>query len=201
MKVPLLHSIISNVRDFFGSNPAQSPDFARIINTQHFDRLEEMLQSGKLISGGERDRDQRYFGPTILDEVKPGDPVMSGEVFGPILPVLDFESIDEAVKIIESHPDPLSFYLFTTSKKLERDLLQRISFGGGCVNDLMIHLANPYLPFGGVGSSSMGAYHGKFSFDTFSHRKSIVATPLFPDIRVRYQPYRDKLKLLKKLMK
>lgn len=201
VKGPLLEKIRTNVREFFGADPLQSPDYARIINTAHFDRLERLLAGGKFLLGGERDREQLYLAPVILDEVRMEDPVMADEIFGPILPVLEYESLDEAIALIDQRPAPLSLYVFTRSKATENELLSRVAFGGGCVNDAMIHLANPYLPFGGIGSSGCGAYHGKYTFETFSHRKSIVSSPSFPDIKIRYQPYRDKLRLLKKLMK
>lgn len=201
IKVPLLERILKNVREFFGPDPSQSPDYARIVNVAHFDRLESLRAGGKLLLDGEHNREQLYMAPVILDEVRMEDPVMADEIFGPILPVMEYETLDEAIAIIDQRPAPLSFYVFTRSKATENELLSRVAFGGGCVNDAMIHLANPYLPFGGVGSSGSGAYHGKYSFETFSHRKSIVSSPFFPDIKIRYQPYRDKLRLLKKLMK
>ncbi|HSP06479.1 MAG TPA: aldehyde dehydrogenase, partial [Acidobacteriota bacterium] len=201
VKKPLLERIRAFVREFFGADPSRSPDYARIINASHFDRLEKLLSAGKVALGGSCNREQLYIEPTVLDEVKMEDPVMADEVFGPILPVLEYEDLNDAIGIIEQRPGPLSLYVFTRDKKFEKELLSRVAFGGGCVNDAMIHLANPYLPFGGIGSSGLGAYHGRYSFDTFSHRKSIVSSPFFPDIKIRYQPYLEKLRLLKKLMK
>lgn len=201
IKKPLLDKIIAFIREFFGPDPAQSPDYARIISTGHYDRLDRLISAGKILMGGERNRDDRYIAPVILDEVQMSDPVMADEIFGPILPALEYENLDQAIALIEQRPGPLSLYVFTRSKSVADQLLSRVSFGGGCVNDAMVQLLNPYLPFGGVGSSGSGAYHGKYSFDTFSHKKSIVSSPFFPDIKIRYQPYKQKLRLLKKLMK
>lgn len=201
IKAPLIHRVAANVREFFGADASASPDYARIIHEHHFDRLEKMLRGGTMVIGGERNRDQLYMAPVILDEVQMSDPVMAEEIFGPILPVLAFKELDEAIAIIEQRPAPLSLYLFTRNKGIENEVFSRVPFGGGCLNDAMIHLTNPYLPFGGIGTSGNGAYHGKYSFDTFSHKKSIVCSPFFPDIKIRYQPYRDKLRWLKKIMK
>lgn len=201
IKQELLDKITANVRKFFGQDPSQSPDYARIISTGHFDRLDRLISAGKILMGGERNRDDRYIAPVILDDVQMSDPVMADEIFGPILPVLEYENLEQAIALIEQRPGPLSLYVFTRNKSTENQLLSRISFGGGCVNDAMVQLLNPYLPFGGIGSSGSGAYHGQYSFETFSHKKSIVTSPFFPDIKIRYQPYKQKLRLLKKLMK
>lgn len=201
IKKQLLDLLKSCVRDFFGVDPAQSPDYARIINPAHFDRLEALLADGKVVLGGQRDRDHLYISPTILDEVRMSDAVMKDEIFGPILPVLEYDKLEEAMGIVEQRPAPLSLYVFTRSKAVEDRLFSQLSFGGGCVNDAMVHLTNPYLPFGGIGTSGLGAYHGRYSFETFSHKKSVVSSPFFPEITVKYQPYRDKLRWLKKLMK
>ena len=139
--------------------------------------------------------------PAVLEDVTWESPVMQEEIFGPILPVLEFKNINEVITMVNSHSKPLALYLFTRSKAMEKKIVSSISFGGGCINDTLVHLATSYMPFGGVGDSGMGGYHGKWSFDTFTHKKSIMKKSNLIDINLRYAPYRDKLKLLKKFYK
>jgi aldehyde dehydrogenase (NAD+) len=201
IKNELLERMIHHINEFFGEDPKQSPDYARIINESHFDRLEKYLLTGKVVAGGKTDPEQRYIAPTILDRISMDDELMSEEIFGPILPVLEYQSLNDAIDIIRQHPDPLALYLFTTNKSIQERILKEIRFGGGCINDTLVHFANPDLPFGGIGSSGIGAYHGIYSFEIFSHKKSIVSTPLWIDMKLRYQPYMNKLKWIKKIMK
>lgn len=200
-KKELLDRMIQNIEQFFGRDPIQSPDFGRIINKTHFDRLEKFLANGTVLAGGQTDRDQLYIAPTILDDVSMEDEVMGEEIFGPILPVLEYKNIEEAIRIVRQRPDPLAFYIFSSNKDVQERFLNEIPFGGGCVNNTLVHFTNPNLPFGGIRSSGMGAYHGEASFQLFSHRKGIVNTPLWTDIKIRYQPYLNKLKLVKRFMK
>lgn len=182
----------------FGDNPLANPNYGKIINKKHFDRLLRLIDKNKIIFGGETDEASLKIAPTILDGVKPDDPAMLEEIFGPILPVLTFDKIEQAEDFIRERPHPLAIYLFTSNKKIEKHFLKSISFGGGCINDTVIHLATSELGFGGVGNSGMGSYHGKKSFETFSHEKSIVKKYVWLDVPVRYQPYTNlKLKLLK----
>lgn len=152
------------------------------------------------VVGGEWARKSGKIEPTILTRVSWDSPVMQEEIFGPILPVLVYEDLDEAIAQINSRPKPLALYLFTRSRRTEKKVLGQISYGGGCVNDTVVHLATSHMPFGGVGESGMGSYHGKAGFDTFTHRKSILKKALWLDLPVRYPPYKGHLKLLKKLM-
>lgn len=201
VKEQLLSALTAQISTFFGPDPRQSKDYARIINERHFDRLVGLLGAGRLLAGGQHDRAERYISPTVLVDVPLTAPVMQEEIFGPILPVLTYRSLDEAIAVVRRFPKPLSLYLFSTNKETHQRVLADLSFGGGCINNTLVHLSNPHLPFGGVGPSGMGAYHGRHSFDTFSHRKAIVHTSLAVDLPVRYQPYRkENLKLVRRLM-
>lgn len=195
-----LQEMKSRVEEFFGPTPEESPDYARIINTKHFDRLSRYLDAKKPFIGGKTNREKRYFAPTILTDAKATDPVMQEEIFGPILPVLPYESLDEAVKFVNSRPKPLAFYFFSKESSNKEKVLSEISFGGGCINDTLVHLMSPDLPFGGVGESGIGAYHGKHSYALFSHHKSVVKKPFFADVALRYPPYGNRLKWMKKLL-
>lgn len=201
VKKPFMDEFIKAVQSFYGDDPAQSPDYPRIVNTQHFKRLSNYLANGHIISGGDSDSDELYISPTLLDDVSLDDPVMKDEIFGPVLPVLTFENIDEAIDIVHQYPKPLSLYIFTEDEQTEQLILSTCSFGGGAVNDVLIHLGNHHLPFGGVGNSGMGSYHGKTSFDTFSHYKSIIKKSTWFDLPLRYAPYKGKLKWIKKIFK
>lgn len=160
------------LKEFFGSDPKSSPDFARIVSDRHFVRLEKLLTSGKAVVGGERDIKERYVAPTILVDVSPTDPVMSEEIFGPILPVIVVKDVNEAIDFINSREKPLTLYVFSTAKGIIDRFLNETSSGSVCANDALVQFTVDSLPFGGVGNSGMGAYHGKTSFETFSHQKS-----------------------------
>ncbi len=181
------------ITKFYGTNPKES-HFARIIDTQQFQRLTRMLDNCRIVIGGDTDIHERYIAPTVITNVTLEHPSMQEEIFGPILPVLEFATIDDAIAIIKNFPKPLAAYIFTTKREVWQKLISEISFGGGCINDTISHLVSPYLPFGGVGDSGIGNYHGKASFDTFTHYKSILKKPFFLDIFLRYPPY-SKLKV------
>ncbi len=185
----------------YGECPIQNPDYPKIINEQHFERLVSLLEGQKILSGGEYDRGLRKMELTILDAQDVGAPVMEEEIFGPILPVIPYKTLDEVKQFVNSRPKPLGLYLFTRSKKTERMIMREIPFGGGCINDTIIHLVNHNLPFGGVGNSGMGRYHGKYGFDTFTHYKGVLKRGNWLDVPVRYPPYGEKVELLKKMMK
>ncbi|CAB5125039.1 Aldehyde dehydrogenase (EC [Olavius algarvensis associated proteobacterium Delta 3] len=191
IKEPLLAKILSDIKSFFGDTPRLSPDYGRIISRQHFDRLAGLMDGcrGTIITGGDRDRETRYMAPTVLDNVEWDDPIMEEEIFGPLLPVMRFDRIASIQKEISQRPKPLALYLFTKNRKTEHQLVTNLSFGGGCINDTLLHIATPYLPFGGVGDSGTGQYHGKASFDTFSHTKSVMKRYFLPEPPVRYPPY------------
>jgi aldehyde dehydrogenase (NAD+) len=197
VKDRLIEKMIRCITLSYGENPQSSPDYGRIINDVQFKKLRELLKTGEIVFGGQTDERERYIAPTIMNNVKPDDPVMQDEIFGPIFPVMEYNNLDEVINFINGREKPLAFYFFTSSRKKEKMVLSRTSSGGGCINDSMLHLTNPRMPFSGVGNSGMGAYHGKFSFDAFSHHRSILAKPTFFDFPLRYAPYGDKLKYAK----
>lgn len=200
-KEALIAAFKEALQQFFGKDAETSGEFGKIINEKQFDRLVQYLQQGNILVGGGHNRERLHIEPTILDNVLPGSPIMQEEIFGPVLPVLTFETAKDAKKIIAANPNPLAFYVFTSDGKKEKQWLNDIPFGGGCVNNTAIHLLNHNLPFGGRGASGSGAYHGKFTFDTFSHKKSILRSPTWFDPAMKYPPFKGKLKLLKWLIK
>ncbi|MBF2053518.1 MAG: aldehyde dehydrogenase [Candidatus Sericytochromatia bacterium] len=202
MKVDLIQAMKQALKDFYGLEPKASPDYARIVNAAHFERLTALMPAEQVIVGGQTDATQRYIAPTILSPVSWEDPVMQDEIFGPLLPVLTYRSLQEAVEQIRQRPRPLALYLFSENPAHHELVMGGLSFGGGCINDTIVHLATPYLPFGGIGGSGMGAYHGRYSFETFSHRKAIMKRPLKLDLPLRYPPYNGwKEKVLRQVMK
>lgn len=198
---PLLEHMKLAITKFFGDNPAESPDYARIINHKRFDQLAAYLQQGSIEAGGATDREQRYIAPTILSNVSFDEPVMKEEIFGPVLPFITYRDTDEAVGMIAKNPYPLSLYIFSGSSKTERTFIERVAFGGGCVNNTLVHFTNAELPFGGVGYSGMGRYHGRSSFEEFTHMKGVMKTATWLDVPVKYPPFGNKIKLAKMMMK
>lgn len=187
---------------FYTNEPLRNEDYTNIINERHFNRLVNLIKGEKIIHGGDIDRETLKIEPTVLDKITLDSPIMQEEIFGPILPIISFDSIEEVKDIILKREKPLALYLFTKNKKVEKDILSNISFGSGCINDTIIQLATSKMPFGGVGNSGMGAYHGKYSFDTFTHEKSLVKKYNWIDMPIRYMPYNDfKMKLLKLFLK
>ncbi|WP_417415364.1 aldehyde dehydrogenase family protein [Hoeflea sp.] len=179
----------TSIRDFFGDDPKASPDYPRLINERHFDRVRGLISGGDIAIGGETDRSVKYIAPTVLTGVDPEAAVMREEIFGPVLPIVTYRSIDEAISFITSRPKPLALYLFAKSGEIRDQVIERTSSGGACINDVVMHLAVPELPFGGVGASGMGAYHGRTSFDTFSHARSVLTKSEHFDVPLRYPPY------------
>lgn len=177
---------------FYGQDVKTSDDYPRIVNHKHFDRLKALVVESKVAIGGKMDREQNFISPTVLRDVEWSDKIMEDEVFGPLLPILPYENLDDAIKKILGFPKPLAFYVFSESSSQQKSIISRIPFGGGCVNDTVIHLANPNLPFGGVGTSGIGSYHGQKSFDTFTHYKSLYQQGSLVDIPLRYPPYNEK---------
>lgn len=201
IKHKLIHEMKNYITSFYGNAPETNNDYPKIINQRHFERLIGLMDSGNVLFGGNSNKETRQISPTILDGVTWESTVMQEEIFGPLLPIIEFDSLQNVLKILENRPKPLAFYLFTTNKKNEKYMIHNASFGGGCVNDTIIHLSNPNLLFGGVGESGMGQYHGKGSYDTFTHQKSIIKKSNFVDIYLRYPPFKEHLKILKKIMK
>jgi aldehyde dehydrogenase (NAD+) len=200
-KQKLLDQIKVYLHNFYGEDPRTSPDYVRIINKPQFDRLAALLDQGDIIVGGQTDSDDLYIAPTLLEQVSWDDPVMQDEIFGPILPVLEFEDLTEVVSAINSRPRPLALYFFSNQRHHYQRIIKEVSFGGGCINDTLAHYINPHLPFGGTGNSGMGSYHGKASFDTFSHQKSILKKWFNFDMPLRFPPYKNKLSILKKILR
>lgn len=201
IKQPFIDAMQSEIELAFTKNPEQSNDFARIINERNFNRLSLMLQNETIAIGGNTNASELYISPTIIDEPDLDSEVMKGEIFGPILPVLSYQNEDDIHTIITTYNKPLSLYVFSTNNAFAKKMISTYSFGGGAINDTIIHFSNHRLPFGGVGHSGIGAYHGKRSFDTFSHKKSVVKKGNWLDIPMRYAPYRGKLKNLKSMLK
>ncbi|AFM42472.1 NAD-dependent aldehyde dehydrogenase [Desulfosporosinus acidiphilus SJ4] len=206
----LVHSqvkkqLIAGIRDyilkFYGKTPCENEEFPKIINDKHFKRIKGYLDHGEVIIGGHYNEQRLRMAPTVIDHISWDDPIMQEEIFGPILPILEYSDISEVIQLVNARPKPLALYLFTTNKEVERKIIGRISFGGGCINDTIVHLATSEMPFGGVGESGMGSYHGKWSFHTFTHTKSILKKSNLIDIKLRYPPYGNKLSLLKKLFR
>lgn len=189
VKDALLEEIVRQITVQFGPAPLDSPSYGKIVNQKHFQRLLGLIQPEKVVCGGTWQEEALRIAPTVMDAVTWQDPVMGEEIFGPILPVLTFSHIPEVLELLKDRPKPLALYLFSRNKGHIRAVTERCSFGGGCVNDVVIHLATSAMGFGGVGESGMGAYHGRVGFETFSHRKSIVDKKTWMDLPMRYQPY------------
>jgi len=197
----LIDGLREAIRSFYGADPRQSPDYGRIVSPRHLRRLVGLIDRGKVVIGGDVDEDDLYIAPTVLDGVAASDAVMADEIFGPILPIATYDTLDEAFARIAEHPNPLAAYLFTRDDDEERRFVERVSFGGGCINNTLVHMGDPDLPFGGVGTSGLGAYHGHAGFEAFSHRKAVMRTGLFLDPSVKYPPYSDsKLAIVRKML-
>lgn len=197
---PLIDALKHHIKEFYGENPPNSPDYARIVSDRHFQRLQDLLQDGKIVFGGQTDATTRYIAPTLVTSVDLDAPLMQEEIFGPILPILEYNTLEEAIAFVNERPKPLALYLFSQNKAKQQQILNSTSSGGVCLNDTIMHVGIPDLPFGGVGASGMGNYHGKASFDTFSHYKSVLKRFFWLEFNLRYPPYGDKLKLFKRLL-
>jgi len=197
----LLNRMVSAVRELYGDDPKQSADFARIINERHHARLTRLLDGADIATGGEADVGERYIAPTILKNVKESDPVMRDEIFGPILPVIAVPSVEAAVAFVNRHPKPLALYLFSTNKDAQQRVIGATSAGGTTINHVWLHVGVPALPFGGVGESGMGAYHGRHSFESFSHDRAVLEKPTLRDLPIIFPPYAPwKRRWLKRLL-
>lgn len=201
MKSHFIAYLKTEITKAYGENPALSPDFARIINTKNWLRLANLIEEEKVIFGGQTDIENNYIAPTLIEENDMESLLMQEEIFGPLLPILSYEKEEDIKTIISKFEKPLALYVFSENKRFSEKIIKQYSFGGGCINDTVVHFSNKRLPFGGVGHSGIGAYHGRLSFDTFSHKKSIVKKANWLDIPLRYAPYNDKLKSIKKILK
>lgn len=200
VKDKLLPELVNAVKQFFGDDLQNNNEYPRIINRANMERLLSLIEGSKIYWGGGYDVEDRYFEPTILDEVRPDMPVMQSEIFGPVLPVLTFKDMNDLLATLRKFTNPLAMYVFSGNKHRVREMLDQIPAGGVTVNDTLMHFANNGLPFGGTGSSGMGKYHGKFSFELFSNVKPVVYRGTWLDIPVRYAPFKGKLKIIKKIM-
>ena len=202
VKDALVREIVAQVKAQYGEAPLKNPDYGKIVNEKHFDRICSLIDPDKVVLGGNHDRNTLQIAPTVMDGVTWEDAVMQEEIFGPVMPILTFEKIEDVVAMLADKPKPLALYLFTENKANVRMITERCSYGGGCINDTIIHLATSEMAFGGVGESGMGGYHGKRGFEAFSHTKSIVDKKTWIDLPMRYQPYKPfHRKLIGKFLK
>lgn len=201
VKPKLIEAIKESVRSLYGEHIKESPDYPRIISSEHFNRITAFLDNGTIVFGGDIDPNTNYISPTIIDNVTWDDAIMQDEIFGPLLPILTYSDMDDVVAQVRNAPRPLALYLFTSDDATEKFILEHISFGGGAINDTIAQLGNHNLSFGGVGTSGFGSYHGKASFDSFSHQKSIMKKSFLVDVPVRYAPYEGKMKWLKTIFR
>lgn len=201
VKEAFIKEVCEQVLAFYGAMPKDSEDYCRIVNERQFDRLVTLIHHDKVVLGGQYDREDLYIAPTIMKDITWDDAVMSDEIFGPLMPILTYNHLDEVIKAVNARPKPLAFYVFTESNEVSKLMHEKISFGGGCINDTVSHVASSYMPFGGVGHSGLGAYHGEHSFGTFSHAKSILKKSTQFDMKLIYPPYKDRVGWVKKLMK
>lgn len=203
VKNDLIKALKKTITEFYGENIEKSPDFGRIVNQKHFNRLNDLIQIHKdnVVFGGNSSKEDLYIEPTLLDNITNDNKIMKEEIFGPILPIITYDNFDEVLEIIQSKSKPLSLYLFSEDENMTHRVLEELSFGGGAINDTLMHLANPNLPFGGVGSSGIGQYHGKYSFDTFSHMKSYIFKSTRLESSLFFPPYKGKFKYIKTFFK
>lgn len=196
----LRDKLVHYIKEFYGENPIESDDYPKIINKKNFDRILNLIEGKRLICGGKYDDDSLKIEPTILEVSSMDEKIMQEEIFGPIIPIIIYKNKSEIFEIIDKNKNPLALYLFTDNNSFEKEIIEKVSFGGGCVNDTIIHCTSEGLPFGGIGRSGIGNYHGKASFDAFSHKKSVVKSKKFADISMKYPPFNEKkLELIKKV--
>lgn len=196
----LRDKLVHYIKKFYGENPIESDDYPKIINKKNFDRILNLIEGKRLIFGGKYDDDSLKIEPTILEVSSMDEKIMQEEIFGPIIPIIVYKNKSEIFEIIDKNKNPLALYLFTDDSSFEKEIIEKVSFGGGCVNDTIIHCTSEGLPFGGIGRSGIGNYHGKASFDAFSHKKSVVKSKKFADISMKYPPFNEKkLELIKKV--
>ncbi len=203
IKPALLEAMKKYLIQFWGGDPKNNEEYPRIINERHFDRLCGLIKSSTIYFGGESDRNQKYIAPTLLDNVSEQDLIMQEEIFGPVLPVMEFVELDEVFHFLNRRPKPLALYYFSNDQKKSKEIIAKTSAGGVCINDTMGHTANLDMPFGGVGESGMGAYHGKYTFDVFTHYKSVMIRSNIIDLWLKYAPYKGEIKLaiVKRILK
>ncbi|NBI30859.1 aldehyde dehydrogenase [Chengkuizengella marina] len=201
VKDELMIKMKETIKEFYTEEPLSNENYTHIVNDRHFNRLSNYLTDGKIVQGGKVNHDLHIIEPTIIDEINWDDPIMQDEIFGPLLPVMEYSNVDEIINMINDRAKPLALYIFSESKQTQDHIINNVSYGGGCINDTMYHIATPHLPFGGVGHSGVGAYHGKHSFETFSHYKSILKQTTLFDLPFRYPTMKNGLKYAKKIFK
>ncbi|PYD99667.1 aldehyde dehydrogenase [Bacillus cereus] len=201
VKKQLIEAMRHEIEEQYGKEPLHNDNYVRIVSERHFERLCTFLKDGKTVIGGNYKKETLHIEPTVLTNVTWKSTVMEDEIFGPILPIIEYDNIEDVIDTIQQHPKPLALYVFSEDKEVQRQVTSNISYGGGCINDIVYHLATPYLPFGGVGSSGLGSYHGEESFRTFSHYKSILAQSTAFDMKIRYSSTKSALKFIRKLLK
>lgn len=200
-KQKFVELFIKTTKEFFGENPQNSPDYGRIINEKHFLRLTKLMENGNILMGGQTNIQELFIAPTLIDGITPDDPVMQGEIFGPIMPIIEYEKLEDAIHFVNSRNKPLALYIFSNDKIYQDKILHSTSSGNASINECLMHVAQFELPFGGVGESGMGAYHGNYSFDTFSHLKGVLKKSTLSDLKQRFPPYTQSgTKLLGKLI-
>lgn len=201
VKEAFIEAVSQVVLEFYGPFPQKSEDYCRIVNERQFDRLVALIEHDRVVMGGQYDKEDLYIAPTLMKDITWADAIMADEIFGPLMPILTYTHLEDVVSEVNKRPKPLAFYVFTESDGVSSYLHERISFGGGCVNDTISHVASAFMPFGGVGSSGMGNYHGEYSFKTFSHEKSILKKSSQFDVKMLYPPYKNRVQWVKKIMK
>lgn len=201
IKNRFIEQLKNTILNFYGENPAESEEYGKIINERRFDKILSYLKEPELVFGGQHDRSRLFIAPTIIKDPSPDSELMNEEIFGPILPVVGYRSAEEAKSIIARNPNPLSLYVFTSSAEKEKNWIEQIPFGGGCVNNAAWQFTNHHLPFGGIGKSGIGAYHGRHSFEIFTHAKPVMKTPVWIDLPLKYPPFSGKMKWFKRLIR
>jgi len=201
VKDKLVEKMKESIQQFYGADASTSYDYGKIINERRFDKLVSYLDQGNIICGGQSDKEKLFIAPTLIENVSMDSALMKEEIFGPLLPVQSFTTTEEAMQIVQQNGNPLAFYLFTASKTKEQEWIGSTAFGGGCINNTDWHFTNHHLPFGGVGNSGLGAYHGKFGFDTFTRQKAVLKTPTWFDPNIKYPSFKGRLGLFKKLIR
>ena len=201
IKEALVEKMKACIAQFYGADAAASYDYGKIINEKRFDKLISYLPQGNIIAGGQHDKSKLFIAPTLIENVSLDAPLMTEEIFGPILPIFSFTTTAEAMQLVQRNANPLAFYLFTGSSSKEQEWINAVPFGGGCINNTDWHFTNHHLPFGGVGNSGLGAYHGKFTFDTFTRQKGVLKTPSWFDPAIKYPSFKGRLKLFKWLLR
>jgi aldehyde dehydrogenase (NAD+) len=200
IKDELQEIMIKVIHEFFTENPKKSSDYGRIVNKKHFNRLIDLINQEQVITGGYYDQEELFIAPTIMTDVRLTDKIMSDEIFGPILPILTYHKVEDAIKVIRTFDKPLALYVFSETEGIQKIFIENISFGGGCINDTISHVASVHLPFGGVGSSGIGRYHGIYSFKTFSNQKSILKKTTKFSLKMIFPPYKNNLKWVRKIL-